>query len=82
MDFPLFRAIINRKNPTYKTHQVILPVLLGFILRVRSFNELNNMIVAEEFKNILPRGMKLPKIDAIRDALKVVEISKLRDMLK
>ncbi len=56
--------------------------MLGFILRVRSFNELNNMIVAEEFKNIIPRGIKLPKIDAIRDALKVVDISKLRDVLK
>jgi hypothetical protein len=40
------------------------------------------MIVAEEFKNILPKGIKLPKIDAIRDTLKVVDISKLRDVLK
>ncbi len=72
----------GRKNPTYETHQIILLVLLGFILRIRSFNELNNMISADEFKNILPRGMKLPKIDAIRDALKVVDILKLRDILR
>ncbi len=51
-------------------------------MRIRSFNELNNMIVANEFKNILPRGMSLPKIDAIRDTLKVVDISKLRDILR
>ncbi len=37
----------GRKNPRYKAHQVILPVLLGFILRIRSFNELNNMISAD-----------------------------------
>lgn len=72
----------GRKNPSYKTGQVILPVLLGFLLRIRSFNELNNMISADEFKSILPKGMKLPKIDAIRDALKVVDISKLRDILR
>jgi hypothetical protein len=40
------------------------------------------MIEANEFKNILTRGMKLPKIDAIRDALKVVDILKLRDILR
>ncbi len=46
----------GRKNLSYKTRQVILPVLLGFILRIRSFNELNNIIVSGEFKNILPRA--------------------------
>ncbi|TCT16003.1 hypothetical protein EDC18_10217 [Natranaerovirga pectinivora] len=34
----------DRVNPTYKTDQIILPVLLGFILRIRSFNELNQML--------------------------------------
>jgi len=29
-----------RMNPTYKTNQSLLPVLLGFIVRIRSFNEL------------------------------------------
>ncbi len=82
IDRSLNKLMDGRKNPTYKTCQVILPVLLGFILRIRSFNELNNMIATEEFKNILSRGMKLPKIDAIRDTLKVVDISKLRDTLR
>ncbi len=65
IDRSLKRITDGRINPTYKTHQIILLVLLGFILRIRSFNELNNMIEANEFKNILPKGMKLPKIDAI-----------------
>jgi hypothetical protein len=76
------RLTDGRKNPKYKTHLAILPVLLGFILRVRSFNELNNMIKEKEFNNVLPKGLKLPKIDAIRDTLKVVDLSKLREILR
>ena len=34
----------GRVNPTYSTGQVILPVLFGFFLRIKSFNELNFMI--------------------------------------
>lgn len=60
----------ERKNPTYKTNKVILPVLFGFILRIRSFNELNNMIKNKDFKNALPKGCKLPGTDSIRDTLK------------
>ena len=44
----------------------VLSVLFAFIIRTRSFNELNNYIVENEFKNLLPMGCKLPKIDAIR----------------
>jgi nitrate reductase beta subunit len=40
------------------------------------------MIKDNEFKNILPKGIKLPKIDAIRDALKVINLKSLRQMLK
>ena len=31
----------GRVNPTYNTAQVIALVLLGFFLRIKSFNELN-----------------------------------------
>ena len=34
-----------RVNPTYSTGQVILPVLFGFLLRIKSFNELVYSIV-------------------------------------
>ncbi len=54
----------QRVNPTYSTGQVILPVLLGFLLRIRSFNELNLMIKNNEFSKMLPRGTKSPKVDA------------------
>ena len=31
----------GRVNPTYTTAQVVTPVILGFLLRVKSFNELD-----------------------------------------
>ena len=39
------------------------------------------MLHENEFNNIVAKGVKLPKIDTIRDALKVVEIAGLRGML-
>ena len=61
------RLTDGRINPSYKTGQVILPVLLGFLLRIKSFNELNCMLRENEFKNVLSKGTKLPLIDTIRD---------------
>jgi hypothetical protein len=70
-----------RKNPKYRTNQVVLVVLLGFIMRVRSFNELNNMIKDNDFRKVIPRGKQLAKIDVIRDVMKVIDIGGLREML-
>ena len=66
-----------RVNPIYKTAQVITLVLLGFLLRIKSFNELNLMIKNNEFSKLFPRGTKLPQVDAIRDTLKVMDIQRL-----
>jgi len=68
----------GRVNPTYSTGQVILPVLFGFLLRIKSFNELNLMIKNNEFSKLFPRGTKLPSIDAIRDTLKVIDLDGLK----
>jgi len=70
----------GRVNPTYSTGQVILPVLFGFLLRIKSFNELNLMIKNNEFSKLFPRGTKLPQIDAIRDTLKVMDIDGLKQI--
>lgn len=70
----------GRVNPTYSTGQVILPVLFGFLLRIKSFNELNLMIQNHEFSQLFPRGTKLPKIDAIRDTLKVIDLDGLKQV--
>ncbi|MDR3585792.1 MAG: hypothetical protein P4L59_10790 [Desulfosporosinus sp.] len=70
----------GRVNPTYSTGQVIMPVLLGFLLRIKSFNELNFMIKNNEFNKLVPRGTKLAQVDAIRDTLKVIDINGLNQI--
>ena len=80
LDRGLNKLSDGRANPTYSTAQVILPVLLGFLLRIKSFNELNLMIKNNEFSKLVPRGTKLPQIDAIRDTLKVMDIDGLKQI--
>jgi len=71
----------GRVNPTYSTGQVISPpVLFGFLLRIKSLNELNFMIKNHEFSKLFPRGTKLPQVDAIRDTLKVIDINGLKQI--
>jgi len=70
----------GRVNPTYSTGKVILPVLFGLLLRIKSFNELSLMIKNHEFSQLFPRGKKLPQIDAIRDTLKVMDIDGLKQI--
>lgn len=72
----------GRKNPSYTTGEVILPVLLGFLLRIQSFNELKYKIKSSDFINIISKKMKLAQIDTIRDTLKVVDNQGLYKMHK
>lgn len=72
----------RRINPTYDTAQVITLVLLGFLLRIKSFNELNLMIKNNEFSKLFPRGTRLPLVDTIRDTLKVIDIKDLKEINK
>ena len=62
----------DRINPTYQTSHVVSLVLFGFLLRVRSFNELNNLIKGNEFQKLCPRGTHRPKIDTIGNAVEAV----------
>ena len=70
----------GRVNPTYETAQVITLVLLGFLLKIKSFNELNLMIKNNEFIKLFPRGKRLPMIDTIRDTLKIIDIKGLKQI--
>ena len=70
----------GRVNPTYNTAQVITLVLLGFLLRIKSFNELNLMIKNNEFSKLFPRGTRLPLVDTIRDTLKAIDIKGLKQI--
>ncbi len=76
----LYKMKDSRINPTYCSGHVILTVLFGFLLRIRSFNELNCMLKENEFARLLPTGTKLPMIDAIRDTLKVTDLNCLSKM--
>lgn len=71
----------KRINPKYKTPQIIMPLIIGFLLRIESMNELKLRLKENEFINVFPRGTKLPKIDTIRDTLKVLEIQGLKSIL-
>lgn len=80
IDHGLNKLTDGRVNPIYSTGQVILPVLFGFLLRIKSFNELNFMIKNHEFSKLYPRGTRLPQIDAIGDTLKVIDINGLNQI--
>ena len=67
-----------RLNPTYKTLEIISLALMGFLLRVQSFNELNCMIKSGEFDNLTSSNDRIPKIDSIRNSLKSVDLNCLR----
>jgi len=77
IEYGLNKLSDGRINPTYSTGKVILPVIFGLLLRIKSFNELNLMIKNNEFNKILPTGIKLPQIDTIRDTLKVIDMNGL-----
>ncbi len=81
IDVGMRRLSDGRVNPTYKTNQVILPLLLGFMLRIESMNELKYMLKENEFRNVFRRGSRLPQIDTIRDTLKVIDLEKLKAIL-
>jgi len=57
----LYKLSDRRLNPTYSTGQVILPVLLGFLLRIKSFNELNLIIKNNEFE-YSPEGQSFHRL--------------------
>ena len=68
----------SRVNPTCKTPQIISLVLIGFLLRIQSFNQLNCMIKTGEFNNICSSKNGIPGIDAIRNSMMSVNLNMLR----
>lgn len=68
----------KRLNPTYKAPQITSLVLTGFLLRIKSFNQMNFMIKTGEFNNIVSSKNEVPRIDSIRNSLKSVDLNILR----
>ena len=64
----------NRSNPKITTSSIAFTLLIGFMLKIRSFNQLDDWLEHNDFRRIVPKKMRLPRIDAIRDSLKVIEI--------
>jgi hypothetical protein len=65
----------NRDNPKIATNSIAFVLLIGFMLKMRSFNQLDNWLEHDDFRRIVPKKMRLPRIDAVRDSLKVMEIN-------
>lgn len=56
IDYGLRSLTDCRINPIYQTGQVLSLTLFDFLLRVRSINELNNLIKDNEFQKLYRRG--------------------------
>lgn len=48
----------GRKKSTYTTAESVLPVFLGYILRMQSFNELNYKLKSNDFRSFISRKMQ------------------------
>jgi hypothetical protein len=70
----------KRENKRIPTSSVAFAVLLGFMLKIRSFNQLDDWLENNDFKKVVSKKMKLPRIDAIRDSLKGFEIETVEKM--
>ena len=60
----------KRTNPKITTAAIAFSVILGFMLKIRSFNQLDDYLEYDDFRRLVPKKMRLPRIDAIRDSLK------------
>ena len=65
----------KRTNPKITTSSIAFTLLIGFMLKIRSFNQLDDWLEHNDFRRIVPKKMRLPRIDAIRDSLKLIEIT-------
>lgn len=70
----------NRSNPKITTSAIAFTLLIGFMLKIRSFNQLDDWLEHNDFRRIVPRKMRLPRIDAIRDSLKLIEIANIQTL--
>jgi hypothetical protein len=67
----------ERINPRYKNGQVMLPLVLELLFRIKKLNELNCLLKENEFKNLIPKGERLQQIVTIRDTLKSIHLKGL-----
>ena len=67
----------KRKNTSIPTKAVAISLIIGFMLSIRSFNKLDDYLENNDFRKIIPKRMKLPRIGTVRGSLKTFEIDGL-----
>lgn len=71
----------KRVGELIKTEVISYVVLISFILQCSSFNRVQSWIKRNKrFKNLFPKGTRLPRIDAIRGSLKKYDLCSLNTM--
>ena len=70
----------KRSNPKIATAAISFSVILGFMLKIRSFNQLDDYLEYDDFRGLVPKKIRLPRIDAIRDSLKCFCLKSLQAM--
>ena len=72
----------GRQRRGIKTNVVAYILIFAFALQVSSFNRMKYLMEDNKrrFQNLLPKGTRIPKIDAVRDIVKQMEMSGVRQM--
>lgn len=70
----------KRVNSPVKISTISFIVLFGFMLQIGSFNRLEHWLERGKFKKILPKGTKMPRIDAIRRCLSDFDLEGLNNL--
>ena len=60
----------KRVYPEYKTKQIATLIMIAFMLRIESFNDLKFILERKKFCKLYREGTKFPKIDTFRDSSK------------
>ena len=72
----------GRKKRSIKTSVVAYILIFAFALQVSSFNRMKYLMEENKgrFLNLFPKGTRLPKIDAVREIVKQMELRDVRMM--
>lgn len=70
----------ERKKPQILASTVFLILLLGFLFRMESFNQLNGWLRLGRVHRLLPKGTRVPFIDAIWESLSTYDLGVLNEV--
>ncbi len=72
----------GKKRRSIKTSVVGYILVFSFVLQVSSFNRIKYLLESnkQRFKNLFPKGTRIPKIDAVRETVKALNIDDVKDM--